>query len=217
MKIAVISVFVAFALASIVSCFTFVSIFHISVRSTVLFVSLIFLKHRHYPPGLNLVWSKKLFFPGTHIFRLNFWYFFVLILFQGSLVYILNVFNKSALTLCSCLLQGYFNNVSEHLRIGPPLYFVVKNYNYRYSCINLFSYFHPPYTIYSYLTVRKSESAPNLIFLTFLELEHLLLLIAFNMNLLFMLMLLNSSAQNQGRQISCAPSANVIQTHFWMR
>ncbi|KAJ4702289.1 Niemann-Pick C1 protein-like [Melia azedarach] len=27
-------------------------------------------------------------------------------------------------------LQGYFNNVSEHLRIGPPLYFVVKNYNY---------------------------------------------------------------------------------------
>ncbi|KAF7829479.1 NPC intracellular cholesterol transporter 1-like isoform X1 [Senna tora] len=27
-------------------------------------------------------------------------------------------------------LQGYFNNVSQHLRIGPPLYFVVKNYNY---------------------------------------------------------------------------------------
>ncbi|XP_077219940.1 uncharacterized protein LOC143854074 isoform X2 [Tasmannia lanceolata] len=27
-------------------------------------------------------------------------------------------------------LQGYFNNVSEHLRVGPPLYFVVKNYNY---------------------------------------------------------------------------------------
>ncbi|KAH9693851.1 SSD domain-containing protein [Citrus sinensis] len=27
-------------------------------------------------------------------------------------------------------LQGYFNNISEHLRIGPPLYFVVKNYNY---------------------------------------------------------------------------------------
>ncbi|XP_044511407.1 NPC intracellular cholesterol transporter 1 [Mangifera indica] len=27
-------------------------------------------------------------------------------------------------------LQGYFNNVSEHLRIGPPLYFVVKKYNY---------------------------------------------------------------------------------------
>ena len=31
-----------------------------------------------------------------------------------------------------CFLQGYFNNVSEYLRIGPPLYFVVKNYNYRY-------------------------------------------------------------------------------------
>ncbi|KAM1909294.1 hypothetical protein ACFX13_038070 [Malus domestica] len=27
-------------------------------------------------------------------------------------------------------LQGYFNNVSEYLRIGPPLYFVVKNFNY---------------------------------------------------------------------------------------
>ncbi|CAM9001419.1 unnamed protein product [Rhodiola kirilowii] len=27
-------------------------------------------------------------------------------------------------------LQRYFNDVSEYLRIGPPLYFVVKNYNY---------------------------------------------------------------------------------------
>ncbi|KAG6712155.1 hypothetical protein I3842_05G089900 [Carya illinoinensis] len=27
-------------------------------------------------------------------------------------------------------LQGYFSNVSEYLRIGPPLYFVVKDYNY---------------------------------------------------------------------------------------
>ncbi|KAL6995973.1 hypothetical protein U1Q18_006111 [Sarracenia purpurea var. burkii] len=27
-------------------------------------------------------------------------------------------------------LQGYFSNISEYLRIGPPLYFVVKNYNY---------------------------------------------------------------------------------------
>ncbi|KAJ8762195.1 hypothetical protein K2173_007350 [Erythroxylum novogranatense] len=27
-------------------------------------------------------------------------------------------------------LQGYFQNVSEYLRIGAPLYFVVKNYNY---------------------------------------------------------------------------------------
>ncbi|XP_019244879.1 PREDICTED: Niemann-Pick C1 protein-like isoform X2 [Nicotiana attenuata] len=27
-------------------------------------------------------------------------------------------------------LQGYFNNISDYLRIGPPLYFVVKNYNY---------------------------------------------------------------------------------------
>lgn len=30
------------------------------------------------------------------------------------------------------LSQGYFTNVSEYLRIGPPLYFVVKDYNYRY-------------------------------------------------------------------------------------
>ncbi|KAJ1427399.1 Sterol-sensing domain [Sesbania bispinosa] len=35
-------------------------------------------------------------------------------------------------------LQGYFNNVSEYLRIGPPLYFVVKNYNYSYfACIKV--------------------------------------------------------------------------------
>ncbi|KAJ8618328.1 hypothetical protein MRB53_014514 [Persea americana] len=27
-------------------------------------------------------------------------------------------------------LQGYFSNVSEYLRVGPPLYFVVKDYNY---------------------------------------------------------------------------------------
>ncbi|GJX47468.1 hypothetical protein Tco_0272658 [Tanacetum coccineum] len=28
-------------------------------------------------------------------------------------------------------LQGYFDNVTEYLRIGMPLYFLVKNYNYR--------------------------------------------------------------------------------------
>ncbi|KAH7523402.1 hypothetical protein FEM48_Zijuj06G0007300 [Ziziphus jujuba var. spinosa] len=33
-------------------------------------------------------------------------------------------------------LQGYFNNVSEYLRIGPPLYFVVKNYNYSSESIH---------------------------------------------------------------------------------
>ncbi|KAL0361852.1 UNVERIFIED_CONTAM: NPC intracellular cholesterol transporter 1 [Sesamum radiatum] len=27
-------------------------------------------------------------------------------------------------------LQGYFNNLTEYLRIGPPLYFVVQNYNF---------------------------------------------------------------------------------------
>ncbi|KAG9151287.1 hypothetical protein Leryth_002836 [Lithospermum erythrorhizon] len=27
-------------------------------------------------------------------------------------------------------LQGYFDDISKYLRIGPPLYFVVKNYNY---------------------------------------------------------------------------------------
>ncbi|OMO54599.1 niemann-Pick C1 protein-like protein [Corchorus olitorius] len=33
-------------------------------------------------------------------------------------------------------LQGYFNNISEYLRIGPPLYFVVKNYNYSSESIH---------------------------------------------------------------------------------
>ncbi|XP_062086533.1 uncharacterized protein LOC133792637 isoform X2 [Humulus lupulus] len=27
-------------------------------------------------------------------------------------------------------LQGYFDNISKHLRVGPPLYFVVKDFNY---------------------------------------------------------------------------------------
>ncbi|CAJ1971645.1 unnamed protein product [Sphenostylis stenocarpa] len=27
-------------------------------------------------------------------------------------------------------LQGYFSNISEYLRVGPPVYFVVKDYNY---------------------------------------------------------------------------------------
>ncbi|BBN15246.1 Niemann-Pick C1 protein [Marchantia polymorpha subsp. ruderalis] len=27
-------------------------------------------------------------------------------------------------------LQGYFGNITEHLRVGPPVYFVVRDYNY---------------------------------------------------------------------------------------
>ncbi|MCO5604732.1 hypothetical protein L7F22_058902 [Adiantum nelumboides] len=30
-------------------------------------------------------------------------------------------------------LQGYFDNITEHLRVGPPLYFVVQDYNYSSS------------------------------------------------------------------------------------
>ena len=29
-------------------------------------------------------------------------------------------------------LQGYFDDLAKYLRVGPPLYFVVKDYNYRY-------------------------------------------------------------------------------------
>jgi Niemann-Pick C1 protein len=29
-------------------------------------------------------------------------------------------------------LQGYFDNITEYLRVGPPVYFVVKDYNYRF-------------------------------------------------------------------------------------
>ncbi len=28
--------------------------------------------------------------------------------------------------------QGYFDNITEYLRVGPPVYFVVKDYNYRF-------------------------------------------------------------------------------------
>jgi len=38
----------------------------------------------------------------------------------------------SSLTFFLLSFQGYFSNISEYLRVGPPLYFVVKDYNYRF-------------------------------------------------------------------------------------
>ena len=38
----------------------------------------------------------------------------------------------------SWLAQGYFDDLAEYLRVGPPLYFVVKDYNYRYQAFIIF-------------------------------------------------------------------------------
>ncbi|KAH6827867.1 Patched family protein [Perilla frutescens var. hirtella] len=48
---------------------------------------------------------------------------------------ILNIWGVKLLVVCAfgtftLASIGYFNNVTEYLRIGPPLYFVVKDYNY---------------------------------------------------------------------------------------
>lgn len=75
-KIVVISIFVAFTLASIVSYAEFVSIFfsvEVSFSPSCPFFSLTsdFFEHRHYAPGLNLVWNRRLFFPKILTFRSN--------------------------------------------------------------------------------------------------------------------------------------------------
>lgn len=36
--------------------------------------------------------------------------------------------------------QNYFDDLAKYLRVGPPLYFVVKDFNYRY-CMVLFFMF----------------------------------------------------------------------------
>jgi len=92
----------------------------------------LFKSHRHYALGLNLVWNKRLFFPETPIFRFN--YLTSLhICFEKNYLF-------GMLRLHFNFLQGYFNNVSEYLRIGPPLYFVAKNYNYRYLSVIIFPF-----------------------------------------------------------------------------
>lgn len=33
---------------------------------------------------------------------------------------------------CYYIVQDYIDNVTAHIRVGPPVYFIVKDYNYRY-------------------------------------------------------------------------------------
>lgn len=147
-KIVVISVFLGWALASIVSCYDLPPpppkssdiIVNISacasyasqIKVLSFFSFFLFKSHRHYALGLNLVWNKRLFFPETPIFRFN--YLTSLhICFEKNYLF-------GMLRLHFNFLQGYFNNVSEYLRIGPPLYFVAKNYNYRYLSVIIFPF-----------------------------------------------------------------------------
>lgn len=44
------------------------------------------------------------------------------------------------------IVQGYFDNITEYLRVGPPVYFVVKDYDYRFS--EIFWLYICPYAYY---------------------------------------------------------------------
>lgn len=96
------------------------------ITSLVTFFLLFLIVFRPCVWGLNLGWNNKLLSPGTPIFR---FYFVDLIALVHE--YLCIPFCLAFLALKVYLLQGYFNNLSEYLRVGPPLYFVVKDYNYR--------------------------------------------------------------------------------------
>ena len=85
---------------------------------------------RPFPQGLYLVWSNKLFFLGTHIFRFKL--SGLIFPFCSRILYLFLV-KPSFLLFNIYFHQGYFTDVSEFLRIGSPLYFVVKDYNYSYQ------------------------------------------------------------------------------------
>jgi len=34
-------------------------------------------------------------------------------------------------------LQDYFDDLAEYMKVGPPLYFVMKNFNYRYVYVKV--------------------------------------------------------------------------------
>ncbi|KAL3617746.1 hypothetical protein CASFOL_038067 [Castilleja foliolosa] len=85
-------------------------------------------------PGLLVRYMKDIHAPF-----LNLWSVKLLV------VCIFSAFTLASIALCTRIqpgleqqivlprdsyLQGYFNNISEYLRIGPPVYFVVQNYNY---------------------------------------------------------------------------------------
>ncbi|KAL6509851.1 hypothetical protein OROGR_022339 [Orobanche gracilis] len=85
-------------------------------------------------PGLLVRYMKEIHAP-----ILNLWGVKLLV------VCAFGAFTLASITLCTRIqpgleqqivlprdsyLQDYFNNISEYLRIGPPLYFVVQNYNF---------------------------------------------------------------------------------------
>jgi hypothetical protein len=39
--------------------------------------------------------------------------------------------------LWSLYFQDYFDDLAKYMKVGPPLYFVVKDFNYRYSCVKI--------------------------------------------------------------------------------
>lgn len=49
-----------------------------------------------------------------------------------------NVKLKLIMSNCYYIVQDYIDNVTAHIRVGPPVYFIVKDYNYRYNVLLYF-------------------------------------------------------------------------------
>ncbi|CAA0807018.1 Patched family protein [Striga hermonthica] len=90
--------------------------------------------HHQQKPGLLVRYMKEIHAP-----ILSLWFVKLLVVCAFS------AFTLASIALCTRIqpgleqqivlprdsyLQGYFSNISEYLRIGPPLYFVVQNYNF---------------------------------------------------------------------------------------
>lgn len=88
--------------------------------------------YRHYLQKLRLDWNKRLSSHEILTFRL-----FMFGFFQNFMCNFLHFFLACFLPFFFLLFlyQDYFDDLAEYLRIGPPLYFVVKDYNYRYLSI----------------------------------------------------------------------------------
>lgn len=95
----------------------------------ILFYSLEYV--RHYVLEFNLVWSRKLSFLVTHISRCTQG---VLSMFTylGEARYSIFIVLNLITWLLLCYSQDYFDDLAKYLRVGPPLYFVVKDFNYRF-------------------------------------------------------------------------------------
>jgi len=80
---------------------------------------------RHCLLDCNQDWSSKLFCHEIPIYRFPTKEFWALLE------------SPSFSSLWSLYFQDYFDDLAKYMKVGPPLYFVVKDFNYRYSCVKI--------------------------------------------------------------------------------